>query len=503
VLVAPHAAAQLVKVAEPEAVGAVNDNGVGVGNIQAALDDGGGKQHVGLAVDEPGHDFLQVVAAQLAVADDDAGLGQQGLEPGGHGVDGQHAVVEKEYLAAAIQLALDGLADEALVVGGDDGLDGQAVVRGRLDGAQVARAGERQVKRAGDGRGAEGEHVHQVAEHFELLLVHHAEALLLVNDHQPEVFEADVFLQQPVGADDDVHRAGGEAADGLLLGAAGAEAGEQFKADGIIGHALAEGVEVLLRQHGGGHQHGDLLAAHDRFERGADANFGFAEADIAADEPVHGLGALQVGFGFGDGARLVGRFLEEEGALELALPGNVAREGVAGQGLAGGLDGEQVAGDIPHSLFGPGLGVGPARAAQRVERRARFARADVFADQVRFGDRHEQPGRLLAGLVRRIFKNQAFRAGARGHAGAVDRPGAGARRRNLQTEVAANAVLDVNHVVALLQLGEINVQRRPGRLGVGRLEPARPLHLVAAENLGVRDHRQPGVVAQKAAGERA
>ena len=90
---------------------------------------------------------------------------------------------------------------------GDDGLDRQPVVRRRLDGAHVARAGEREVERARNRRGAQREHIHQRAQRLELLLVHHAEALLLVNDHQPEVLERDVALHQPVRADDDVHRA--------------------------------------------------------------------------------------------------------------------------------------------------------------------------------------------------------------------------------------------------------------------------------------------------------
>ena len=56
---------------------------------------------------------------------------------------------------------------------------------------------------------------------------------------------------------------------------------------------------------------------------------------------------------------------------------------------------EQIAGDIAHRPFGLGFGFGPARAAQGVERRARLAGADVFADQVRLGHRHVEFGRRL------------------------------------------------------------------------------------------------------------
>ena len=78
----------------------------------------------------------------------------------------------------------------------DDGLDRQPVVRRRLDGAHVPRAGEREVERARNRRGAEREHVHQRAQLLELFLVQHAEPLLLVNHHQPQILERDVVLQQ-------------------------------------------------------------------------------------------------------------------------------------------------------------------------------------------------------------------------------------------------------------------------------------------------------------------
>ena len=61
----------------------------------------------------------------------------------------------------------------------------------------------------------------------------------------------------------------------------------------------------------------------------------------------------------------------------------------------------------------------------------------------------------------------------------------------------------MNDVVALLQVGEINVQRRARRLRVRRFEPARPLHLVAPKDFRVGDDDQLGLVAEKAAGQRA
>ena len=69
---------------------------------------------------------------------------------------------------------------------------------------------------------------------------------------------------------------------------------------GIIRHALAENVEMLLREHGRRHEHGDLFAVHHGLERRADGDFGFAEADVAANQAVHRLGSFHVGFGFAE-----------------------------------------------------------------------------------------------------------------------------------------------------------------------------------------------------------
>ena len=52
---AADAAAELVELGEAVAVGAVHDHGVGAGDVEAVLDDGGGHQHVRAALHEGEH----------------------------------------------------------------------------------------------------------------------------------------------------------------------------------------------------------------------------------------------------------------------------------------------------------------------------------------------------------------------------------------------------------------------------------------------------------------
>ena len=209
-------------------------------------------------------------------------LGQQPAQLLGLGLDGLDAVVHEEHLPAPVELPQDGIPHEACGGLGDAGLDGQAVLRRGLDDAHVSDAHERQVQRARDGRRRERQDVDLGLELLEALLVGHAEALLLVDDDEPEVPEADVPAEQAMGADDDVHAARREAGQRVLLLGAGHEAGQRAHRDGIGRQALAEGHEMLRGQDRGGHQDGDLGAGLDGLEGGAQGDLGLAVADVAA-----------------------------------------------------------------------------------------------------------------------------------------------------------------------------------------------------------------------------
>ena len=243
---------------------------------------------------------------------DDARVGQQFTEALFEEADRFDAVVQEINLSAAGEFPFDRVADETFVIAADDGLDRDAVGRRGLDGAHVARAEERKVKRARDGSGGEGEHVDAAEIFLQPLLVQDAETLFLVDDDQAEIFEGDILAEEAVGADHDVHAPVAQSGERLLLLLRRAKTAEQADGHRIIGHAFAQGLPMLLGQHGGGREEGDLLAAHHGFEGRADGDFRFAETDVAADETVHRFGRFHVLLGIGDGAELVGRLLEGE-----------------------------------------------------------------------------------------------------------------------------------------------------------------------------------------------
>src|SRR5262249_31563837 len=69
------------------------------------------------------------------------------------------------------------------------------------------------------------------------------------------------------------------------------------------------------------------------------------------------------------------------------------------------------------------------------------------------------------------------------------------------SEIAANSMLQMHHVVAFFQFGEINIESGTRGQGVRRLQPAWTLHFVSAEDFGIGNHNQFRIIEQKAPAE--
>jgi hypothetical protein len=84
---AAHAAAQLVQLGKAEAVGAIDEDGVGARDIQAVFDDRRAHQNVGLTAHEFEHHGLEFLLIHLAVADDHARFRNQFVHQVGDRID--------------------------------------------------------------------------------------------------------------------------------------------------------------------------------------------------------------------------------------------------------------------------------------------------------------------------------------------------------------------------------------------------------------------------------
>ena len=289
--------------------------------------------------------------------------------------------------------------------------------------------------------------MHVGLERLQPLLVRDAEMLLLVHHQQAEIGELDRLRQQRMGADDDVDRAVGEAAAHLGRLLRRHHARQLRDLHRQPGEALGERAEMLPRQQRRRHHHRDLRARHRGDERGAQRDLGLAEADIAADQPVHRPARRQILQHIGDGARLVLGLGEREAGAEL-VPGALGRRhdlGVAD--LARGGDADQLTRHVADALLHPRLARLPADAAQLVQRDALLLAAEA-RQHLDVLDRQEQ---LFVAVV---DQPQAV----------VRRAGDGQRR---QPVVAADAVFLVHHQIALGDLGRLGDEL------IGALAPAR------------------------------
>ena len=174
-----------------------------------------------------------------------------------------------------------------------------------------------------------------------------------------------------------------------------AEAGDHLDPDREVLVALAEGVPVLLGEDRRRDEHQRLLAVQRGGEGGAHRDLGLAEADVAADEPVHRPRRLEVFLDGLDRGALVGRLLVREGRFQPLEP-------VAGRGrrrcprvLPLGVELDQLAGELADRRAGAGLEqcATPCRRASRAPARLRRRRCSARPCRPARGGRTAGPRR--------------------------------------------------------------------------------------------------------------
>ena len=248
-----------MQVAQAYVLGLVDDDGVGVGDVQAVLDDGGAEQDVVVAPDEVQDAVFQFLSLHLAVGHADAGVGQQAVQDVVDRGQFLHLVVQEEHLAAAVQFVVDYAAYLILVEEYYFGLDGDAVGRGCLDYGQVAGAEQAELQGARNGGGGEREGIDADLQLAEFFLGAHAELLLFVDNQQAEIPEGEASAEEFVRAYYYVYLPFGEffLYFGGLPGSL--ETADEFDVAGEVLEALGEGVVVLQSKDGGRHQHRHLF----------------------------------------------------------------------------------------------------------------------------------------------------------------------------------------------------------------------------------------------------
>ena len=264
---AAHTALELVELRQTQALRVLDDERVGRRVVDAALHDGRGDKHVDLFGRELDHHVLDLARAHLAVRHAHARLGR-GLVHARHGVvDGLDAVGHVIHLAAAAHLKANRRAHHIGVVLPHVYDHGPAPGRRRGNQAHVAHAARGHLHGSRNGRCRKREHVDLLAQVLELLLVLHAKALLLVDNHQAQVLGVHIGRKQTVRTDEHINRALGKCLERAPLLRRRAEAAEHLDLKTKRGKALKERLVVLLGQNGRGAEHHDLTTGVHALKR--------------------------------------------------------------------------------------------------------------------------------------------------------------------------------------------------------------------------------------------
>jgi hypothetical protein len=149
------AAAHLMQLRQTELVGAINDDGVGGGYVDATFHNGGADKEIAALVAEIQHHLFQLAFAHLAMTDGDVGFRDEFTQRSRGLINRLDAVVYVVNLATATDLAQTGFTHCGAIEWRDKGLDGKATGRGRGDQRQVAQATHGHVERARNRRGGE------------------------------------------------------------------------------------------------------------------------------------------------------------------------------------------------------------------------------------------------------------------------------------------------------------------------------------------------------------
>ncbi len=286
-----------------------------------------------------------------------------------------------------------------------------------------------------------------------------AEAVLFVDDHEPEPFELELGLEQLVRADHDVDRAVREPLERAGRARRAPEARQELDPHRPLREPILERAMVLLREQRRRHEHGDLEAGLHGHERGAQRDLGLAEAHVAADDAVHRFRAREVLEHALDRRELILGLLERKLEREALIAVVLERHRGADARRAPRVEIQELGGRVARRFRGFTFRLRPLVRAEPVQRRILGRGTAVARDEMQALHGHVE---LVAA---RVLEQQELGQ----HAVHVERR---------EAAIAADAVVLVHDRRADQEIGELadhgfGIARAPPAVGAASAAPCR------------------------------
>ena len=262
-----------------------------------------------------------------------------------------------------------------------------------------------------------------------------AETLFFIDHDQPQIMEPHILLNEPVSPDHNIQRPLPQTPQDLRLFPFCTETAQLFDHDRRSGEPFQKTVIVLLGKDRCRHQHSNLSAGTDRFERGTHGKFRLAEPHIAAKQTVHGAGGFHIFFDLVCGAELIRRLTEGERFFKHALFQTIFRVRRGVDGLADRLHPEHAVCQRLNGPGGGGAGLPPLGGSEFIEVNNGLFRSDVLADTMCLPQ-----GNVHHGAVIKLQRDHLRHCPAGGYHG--------------KPPVDTDPVLDMDRIIALIQFRE-------------------------------------------------
>ncbi len=194
---------------------------------------------------------------------------------------------------------------------------GRASGRHLVDHRNVQIAIERQRERARNRRGGHDQHVGRAAFFDQPFALQHAEAVLLVHDHQAQARECDRIFEQRVRPDDQLRFARAARARRCRAWQRASGRSPAAPRDSRPARTRACADKIMLHGENFRRRHQrHLLTVFDHDGGRLERHDGFPAADVALQQAVHRLGAFEIGGDFRQHSLLRRGGLEGKNALE-------------------------------------------------------------------------------------------------------------------------------------------------------------------------------------------